>query len=674
MPVLDSVCPLDCPDRCSLEVKVEDGRVVSITGSRVHALTDGFICAKVRDYPRRLYGPDRLLHALRRSGPKGTGRFERLSWDEAIATIARRFAEIRARLGGEAILPFSYGGSNGLLTQGTTDERLFRSLGASRLARTVCAAPTTAAAEALYGRMASVDFPEFAQAKFIIVWGANPKHSNIHLMPYLKAARQAGGRVALIDPRRTMSGQYVDLHLPIFPGTDGAVALAMIGHLDRIGLVDRAFLETHTVGWENLLERARSWTLGRAARLARVEAKEIAAIAEGFASADPALVRCGWGLERNRNSESSVAAVLALPAVAGKFGKPGGGYALSSSPTYDVDESRLIGVPEARTRLINMNRLGRVLLEESDPPIEALFVYNANPVVTVPDQNRIVKGLEREDLFTVVFDQVMTDTALYADIVLPATTFLEHTELSTSYGTYAVMLAEPVIEPQGESKPNEEVFGLIMQAMGIEDRAPRGEALVREALASIGGPVAPGDEGAERADGRGRLERLRRDGLLTFDFPGPRPVQFATVFPKTPGRKADLWPAALGTDPYVILDDPADRRHPLALISPATDKTISSTLGEFNHDDVRLQMHPEDAAPRRLREGQPVRVHNDLGEVVVPLRLNPDVRPGVVYLPKGIWNRHTKNGRVGTALVPDTVSAVSGGACFNDARVEVGPA
>src|SRR5439155_533156 len=264
--------------------------------------------------------------------------------------------------------------------------------------------------------------------------------------------------------------------------------------LDRIGRVDRAFLETHTVGWENLLERARSWTLERAARLARVEAKGIAEIAEGFASADPALVRCGWGLERNRNSESSVAAV----------------------------------------------------------------------------------------------------------IVLPATTFLEHTELSTSYGTYAVMLAEPVIEPQGESKPNEEVFGLIMQAMGIEDRAPRGEALVREALASIGGPVAPGGAGAERADGRGRLERLRRDGLLTFDFPGPRPVQFATVFPKTPGRKADLWPAALGTDPYVILDDPADGRHPLALISPATDKTISSTLGEFNHDDVRLEMHPEDAAPRRL--------------------------------------------------------------------------
>jgi anaerobic selenocysteine-containing dehydrogenase len=673
VPAHHSVCPLDCPDRCSLEVKVEGGRVASITGSRVNPLTDAFICAKVRDFPRRVYGPDRLLHPMRRTGAKGEGRFERISWDEAAGTIAATFRAILKDHGGEAILPFSYGGSNGLLTQGTTDERLFRSIGASRLARTVCAAPTGAAADALYAKMASVDFPDFAKARFIIIWGANPKHSNIHLMPYLKAARAAGGRVALIDPRLTMSSQYVDLHLPVFPGTDGAVALAMIGHLERTGRVDRAFLEKHTTGWEKLLERARAWPLERAAAVARVEARDIAAIAEAYAAADPALVRCGWGLERNRNAESSVAAVLALPAVAGKFGKPGGGYALSSSPAYGVDENRIVGVPEAKTRIINMNRLGRVLLEEKNPPVKALFVYDANPVVTVPDQNRIVRGLEREDLFTVVFDQVMTDTALYADIVLPATTFLEHTELSTSYGTYAVMLAEPVVEPVGESKPNEEVFGLIMKTMGIEDRGPRGEDLLKDALAAIEGPVVKGD-GAIGGPGGARLERLRSDRVLPFDFPGPRPVQFKTVFPKTPGGRADLWPAALGPDPYLVLDDPGDARHPLALISPATDRTISSTLGEFNHHDVRLEMHPNDASTRRLRDSQEVRVRNDLGEVRVRLRINPEVRPGVVYLPKGIWNRHTKNGRVGTALVPDTISAVSGGACFNDARVEVDPA
>ncbi|PYT15537.1 MAG: molybdopterin oxidoreductase [Acidobacteria bacterium] len=677
MPELHSVCPLDCPDRCSLDVTVEAERVVSITGSRVNPLTDGFICAKVRDFPRRVYGPDRLLHPMRRTGPKGSGRFEAISWDAAIGSIARTFEAIRREFGGEAILPFSYGGSNGLLTQGTTDERLFRSIGASRLARTVCAAPTGAASDALYGKMASVDFPDFAQARFIIIWGANPKHSNIHLMPYLKAAREAGGRVALIDPRRTMSERYVDMHLPVYPGTDGAVALAMIGHLDRIGRADRGFLERHTAGWEKLLERARAYPLERAAALARVEARDIAAIAEAYAGAEPALIRCGWGLERNRNGEAAVAAVLALPSVAGKFGVPGGGYALSSSSVYQVDDERLVGAPEARTRIINMNRLGRTLLEEKAPPVKALFVYNCNPAVTVPDQNRILEGLRREDLFTVVFDQVITDTAAYADVLLPATTFLEHTELSTSYGTYTVMLAEPVIPPVGEAKSNEEVFGLILRGMGIDDPRPRGEALLREALAAIGGPLAgagpPTDARAPASDGADRLERLRRDRILPFDFPGSRPVQFGTVFPRTADRRADLWPAALGPDPYAVLDDPGDADHPLALISPATDRTISSTLGEFNHSEVRLEMHPRDADARGLRDGQVVRVHNGLGEVRVLLKINPDLRPGVVYLPKGIWGRHTRNGRVGTALVPDTVSAVSGGACFNDARVEVGP-
>src|SRR3989441_985684 len=391
MPRLHSVCPLDCPDRCSLEVTIEAERAVSITGSRVNPLTDGFICAKVRDFPRRVYGPDRLLYPMRRTGPKGAGRFERIPWDDAIGAIARTFEAIRNEHGGEAILPFSYGGSNGLLTQGTTDERLFRSIGASRLARTVCAAPTGAAADALYGKMASVDFPDFAQARFIIIWGANPKHSNIHLMPYLKAAREAGGRVALIDPRRTMSGRYVDMHPPVYPGTDGAVALAMIGHLERIGRVDRGFLEKHTTGWEKLLERARSFPLERDAARARVEACALAGIAEAYAGADPALIRCGWGLERNRNGEAAVAAVLALPAVAGKFGVPGGGYALSSSSVYQVDDERLVGAPEARTRIIKMHRPARALLEEKDPPVKALFVYNCNPAVTVPDQNRIIE-------------------------------------------------------------------------------------------------------------------------------------------------------------------------------------------------------------------------------------------------------------------------------------------
>lgn len=672
MTAVHTVCPLDCPDRCSLDVTVDAGRVTSITGSRINPITDGFICAKVRRFPERLYGPDRLLHPMRRTGAKGAGVFERIGWDEAIDTIATRLETIRSRWGGEAILPFNYGGSNGMITDGALDARFFRRLGASRLDRTVCAAPTAAAAGALYGAMASVDFPDFARAKFIIIWGANPKHSNIHLMPYLKAAREAGGRVALIDPRLTMSSQYVDLHLPVYPGTDGAVALAMIGHLERAGGIDHAFLKTHTTGWERLLEEARAWTLERAAALARVEPALIAAIAEGYAAADPALLRCGWGLERNRNGEAAVAAVLALPAVAGKFGKPGGGYALSASAAYRVDGDRLGGGPEPQTRLINMNLLGRTLLDEPEPPVRALVVYNANPVCTVPDQNRIRRGLERDELFTVVIEQVMTDTALYADILLPATTFMEHTELSTSYGTYTVMLGEAVVPPAGEALPNAGIFDRLLRRMRLSDDHPTGEALLREALASIGGPLPEGD-GAD--PGESRLRRLRRDKILRFDFPGDRPIQFATVFPRTPDRKARLWPAEeLGPRPYVVRDDPAAADYPLALISPATDKTISSSLAEYGFSEAWLEMHPDDAAPRGLRDGATVRVHNALGEVRVRLRRNRDVRPGVVYLPKGIWNRHTRNDAVGTALVPDTITEVSGGACFNDARVQVSAA
>jgi anaerobic selenocysteine-containing dehydrogenase len=670
MPTARSVCPLDCPDRCSLDVRLEDGRVVSITGNHVNPVTDGYICAKVRRFPERLYGPDRLLHPMRRAGPKGEGRFERITWDEAVGAIAGRWEDIRRDHGGEAILPFSYGGSNGLLTEGRLDARLFRALGASRLARTVCAAPTGAAARALYGKMASVDLSDFALARFVLIWGANPRHSNIHLMPYLKAAREAGGRVALVDPRRTLSSQYLDMHLPVYPGTDAAVALAMIGHLERTGGIDRAFLADNATGADRLLEAARRWSLESAAAVARVEARDIAAIADAYAAADPALVRCGWGLERNRNGEASVAAVLALPAVAGKFGKPGGGYTLSSSSTYRVNQDRLAGRPEPATRIINMNLLGRALLEESRPPVQSLCVYNCNPAVTVPDQNRILRGLRRENLFTVVIDQVMTDTALYADVVLPATTFLEHAELSTSYGTYGVMLGEPVIPPVGEARPNGEIFRLLLDRLGLGDGAPSDEALLLEALAAIEGPLTGGADG----DGAHRLERLRRQGRLQFDFPGEKPVQFGTAMPNTPDRKAHLWPEDLGPDPYGFLDLPHDATHPLALISPATDRTISSTLGECNVKEAFLEMHPRDADVRGLRDGATVRVHNDLGEVRVRLRLNDALRPGVVYLPKGIWNRHTKNGSVGTALVPDAISVKSGGACFNDARVEVSAA
>ncbi len=658
-----SVCPLDCPDRCSLDVLVREGRVVSIEGSRRHSLTAGFICSKVSRFARRLYGADRLRFPLRRKGPKGLGDFVRVSWSEAISEIAVRLRLIMDRYGGEAVLPFYYGGSNGLMTQGSVDAHFFRRLGASRLARTVCAASTTMAAEALYGKMPGIAFEDYPEAGFILLWGANPTHSNIHLVPHLKAARKRGAKIGVVDPRRILGDDLVDLSLQPFPGTDVVVALAMIRYLEREGLADQAFLESHAVGWQDLLEYAERYPMEKAAGIARVPPQDIARMAEAYAHSNPALVRCGWGLERNRNGLASVAAVLALPAVAGKFGRVGGGYTLSNGSAFAVDDTELGGVAEAKTRIMNMNQLGRILLEEKSPPIHALFVYNCNPAATLPHHNQVLRGLARQDLFTVVFDQVMTDTGHYADIVLPATTFLEHRELNRSYGAYALQLAEPVIEPEGEAKSNYEAFQLLGRAMGWEDGmfAEDPEQLLLRALRAVQGPLE-----------RGFAAKVRSSDLIAqFDFPGKRPVQFSMVFPATLGRRIRLYPDSLGSEPYCYREETTAPIYPLALISPSSSKSISSTLGECNLPEARLEMNPLDAGERGIADGDRVRIFNDLGEVHCSAKLEPRLRPGVVSLAKGMWRRATLNGSVGNALVPDHTTPISGGACFNDARVQV---
>ena len=418
-----TVCPLDCPDSCSLDVTVQEGRVTNIDGSHANPVTGGFICAKVRRFGERLYGADRLLYPAIRKGPKGQGAFTRVSWDAALAAIAERMDEARSRWGGESILPYSYGGSNGLLTQDTSDATLFHRLGASRLARTVCAAPTGAANMGLYGKMASVAYEDFPEAKLIVLWGANPSASGIHLVPYVREAQRRGARLIVVDPRTTPLAKLADLHLAVRPGTDLPVALAIHRYLFEEGHADSAFIAARTRGAEELRERARQWTFERAAAEAGIDAEALKAAAAMYAAASPALIRCGWGQERNRNGGSASAAILALPAIAGKFGVRGGGYTMSNSATWGIAKT-WIGSDEPGTRVINMNHLGRAL-ERDDPPVKVLFVYNNNAAVTTPDQRRIIKGLEREDLFTVVFDQVMTDTARYADVVLPATTFLE---------------------------------------------------------------------------------------------------------------------------------------------------------------------------------------------------------------------------------------------------------
>ncbi len=654
-----TACPLDCPDACGLTVEVEDGRVTRVGASDAHPFTDGFICAKVGHFPRHMYGPERLLHPGRRAGAKGEGRFERLTWDEALDLVAAKMRAAMAAWGGEAILPLSYGGSNGLLTQDTTDARLFRRLGASRLDRTVCAAPSRHAAAGLYGRMAGVALSDYRHARLIVLWGINASVSGIHLVPVVQEARRAGARLVVVDPRRTPLAAKADLHLAPRPGTDVALALAVINWLFAEGRADLDFLAAHATGVEELRRRAEPWPLARAAEVCGLPPADVERFARLYAESSPAAIRCGWGLERNRNGGSAVAAVLALPAVGGKFGVRGGGYTMSNSGAYrGIDNERAIGEPEAPTRRVNMNLLGRTLLAADDPPVEVLFVYNANPLATLPNQELVREGLAREDLFTVVFDQVLTDTARYADLVLPATTFLEHEELVRGYGALVVQRAAPVVAPVGEARGNVEVFAALCQRLGLERP---GEPATAEALA---GTILP--------------ERLREELAapgIAFPDCGAAPVQFVDVLPNTPDRKVHLVPEALDRQApgglYAFREDPATPRFPLALLSPATQHTISSTLGQLRRGKVALEIHPADAAARGIADGDPVRVWNELGEVRSTARLSTDLRPGIVFLPKGLWSHNTDSGTTANALVPDTLTDLGGGACFNDARVEV---
>jgi anaerobic selenocysteine-containing dehydrogenase len=513
--------------------------------------------------------------------------------------------------------------------------------------------------------MAGVALHDYARSRLIVIWGANPSVSGIHLVPFIQEARKAGAKLVVVDPRRIPLASEADLHLALRPGTDLVVALALIRWLFENGRADHAFLSEHASGAEELRRRAEPWTLPRAAAVAAIQAEDLEAMARLYADSSPAAIRCGWGPERSRNGGSAIAAILALPAVAGKFGVRGGGYTLSNSGIWKLDSLAAARASAPRTREVNMNLLGEVLLGRASPPVSFLFVYNANPLATLPCQEKVRAGLSREDLFTVVFDQVLTDTARYADVLLPATTFLERKELSRGYGAMVLQEADAVIAPVGESRSNHEVFAELCRRTGVS---------------------TPGDpESAEeitrfilRSDPRGdRLRReLDREGIADPET-GIAPIQFGDSFPLTADRKVHLFPPELDREApgglYAYREDPATEDYPLALISPATSRTISSSLGQLHRRPVPLEIGPADALRRRISDGGRVRVFNALGEVRCHARINPELREGVVYLPKGLWSHHTLNGATANALAPDTLTDLGGGACFNDARVQVEP-
>lgn len=658
-----SACPLDCPDLCGLAVTVEAGRVTTVTGDRRSPITDGFICGKVRKIADHLYSPERVMTPLVRVGAKGAGHWREASWDEALTLVATRLGEIRARAGGEAILPYHYGGSNGWLTEGGLAQRFFRRMGACRLDQTFCAAAVMPAVRGMYGVIPGVALEDYERSQLIVLWGVNPSATSIHMVPIIERARANGAALVVIDPRRTPLAKRADLHLAVQPGADLPVALAVIHALFERGHADRAFLAQHAAEVDVLEARAARWSLADASRVAGIAEADLERFVELYAARSPAVVRVGWGLERNRNGGSAAAAVMALPAVAGKFGVRGGGYTCSNGDArWTIEAETAIGEPPTATRVVNMSGLPQALRTLASPRIESVVIYNCNPAVTAPDQRGVLSELAREDLFVVVHEQVMTDTAQLADVVLPATAFLEHRELRRGYGTMRLYDSPAVVAPPGDARSNNAVFGALLERLGL---VREGDAMTDEEL--VARTLAASEHGPQLA------AELREHGVATPPH-GAAELAFVDVFPGTSDGKIHLVPAALEAESgevYAYRADPATAEYPLALISPALATQISSTFGQLRTAPAELEIAPADASARGIATGDAIRVWNALGEIHCLAKVAPDVRPGVCVLPKGLWRKHTANGLTANALIPAAYSDFGGQAAYNDARVQI---
>jgi anaerobic selenocysteine-containing dehydrogenase len=645
-----TACPLDCPDTCSLHATVEtsdDGRrrLIAVDAGPGNPMTDGWICAKVKGHADRVHGKDRVLTPLIRAGAKGTGTFRAASWDEALELVAGRIRLAIDRSGPGSVVPYLYNSSAGLLAAGGLGPELWRQLGATNVVHTICAYTAGLARDEVYGDMLSADPNDVLHAKLIVVWGANPTVANTHFGPLVNKARKSGARLVVVDPRRTAMAARADVHLAVRPGADVVLALAMARVMHDEGLLAIEFLAEHVDGLDEYLAAAEPWTLARAADICGIPADDIAVVAREYATTRPAFLRMGWGLERNRNGGSGCKAVLALPLLAGQFGQRGSGVMLSVGGASPVTMSAIHSADLADRRQFNQNLLGAELLGSGDP-IEVLFVQGANPVVMNPDQDAVMKGMLRQDLFTVVHDQVLTDTARYADVVLPATTHFEVDDLAGSYGSYVLQRMPAVIDRVGESRTNDEVSAALADSLGLTGFDGRPESLIAKVLPAgvlDGGPLT-----------------LRPDGCT---------VQFVDTFPSFENRRARLFDPQ--SDVPVPVYSQFKREFPLTLLSPATAKTISSMFGERGDQELTLSLHPDDAAARGIADGDDVEVWNELGIVALSARIDGSVRPGVVCAPKGNWLRDYSGSHGVNVLVPALLSDLGSGACFNDAYVDV---
>ncbi|WP_223066036.1 molybdopterin-containing oxidoreductase family protein [Paenibacillus caui] len=677
--VFPAVCPLDCPDTCGLLLHKQNGRIVKVEGNKGHPITAGAICNKVRNMTERIYHTERLMYPLRRTGPKGEGKFERISWDEAIREIADRYQSLIREHGPESILPYNFYGNMGVIGVEGMDRRFFNRLGASQLLRGICNAAGTAGWKSTMGFGGGTSPEEAAEAKLFIVWGGNIVSTSMHMFTLIEKARKQGAKLVVIDVHKNKTGERADWFIPLYPGTDGALALGLMHVLFERGLTDGAFLSRYTTGHEELREHVKQYTPEVVAAITGVPADDIVKLALMYGETTPAYIHIGNGLQHHDNGGMMIRTIACLPALTGQWLVRGGG-AFKSNGAYGSLNGEALERPDLRAnpeaRIINMSRIGEALLTEQ-PPIRSLFVYCSNPAVVAPDTEKVQRGLMREDLFTVVHDLFMTDTAKYADLVLPATSSFENTDLYASYWHHYVQLQEPVIAPVGEGKSNFELFKRLAQAMEFTEEAfqESEEDLIRQALSYPDNPYLDGVS----------LERLQEERFVKLNM---EPQRRYLENLGTPSGKIELFSermAEAGLPPlptYIPLTEGYDGRsrpgqgdpYPLMFISPPNQSFLNSTFGNVEklkkiEKGPILQIHPQDARDRGIAEGDRVAVWNDRGTFEAKAMVTDRMLPGTV-VSQGLWwgegGRHRSN-----ALTSDKPSDMGGGATFFSTVVDV---
>jgi anaerobic selenocysteine-containing dehydrogenase len=676
-----SVCALDCPDACSLLINIEgegnSARGSKLRGNPDHPVTRGFLCGKVARYLEREYSPERLLYPLRRTGPKGSGQFERISWDQALDEISNRLNTISYEYGSESILPYSYAGTMGYLNGSGMDRRFFHRLGASRLDRTICSSAGGAGLAASIGFRYGTEPEQFRHSKLIIAWGANVLGTNVHLWPFIVEARRNGAHFYVIDPHQNRTGKAADRWFPINPGTDAALALGLMHVILRESLHDADYVARHTDGICELAELAAAYPPARVEQLTGIPADDVVSLAREYATTRPAAIRLNYGVQRSERGGLAVRAIACLPALTGSWKDTGGGLQLTTSGAFAINRPALerpdlqLKSPLGReARVVNMSRLGHALTELTDPPVKAMVVYNSNPAAIAPNQAAVLRGLARPDLFTVAIEQFLTDTARYADIVLPATTFLEHTDLYFAYGHYYLQLARPVLPAPGETRSNVQIFRALAARMGLEDDCLKDsdDEMIRQTI----GSKSPFLRGVT-------LEELERKHFMRLNLSeeGEPFLPFADGgFGSSDGR-FHFQAASLGYEPPLesrLGDAALSQQFPLEMISPKNDDSMNSTFG--NRGDVDEQtavatIHPIDAQKRHIRSGDQVRLYNERGAIVIKSRVDETVARGVVSVPSTRWPSKAKDGHNVNILTSERLTDIGGGPVFYSCLVEV---